>query len=267
MVTHAISKRPDWFEAGPLGTSNFRQQLGRSVVLGGPSKYGLRSVLVFAGATQRTKQHKSEGLIGLAGRAAGDSAASLVQVSCTYRGLNDQNAARPLQIRGEIAWGTDGHQCQAYFDWMNGTVIQVSASFVRVTAEVVPNLGSGDTVPTFDTLALTEVGATIGYSGANRPPPTFTQQFRLAATGGGVTPEQLVVTIPRFARKLWWLGPDLSDVRWAIGPGAGQTIAQVDPDGLQQRTPYERPGPATHLQITGNTGGATYNALVWELAL
>jgi hypothetical protein len=262
-VTHAISRKRDWFEAGPLGTSNFRQQLGRSVDLGTPSKYGLKQILVFAGATQRTHD-RGAGRHGLAGRAAGDSAASVLQVSCTYRGLNEAAAARPLQVRGEIAWGTDGHQCSAYFDWLNGTVLQVSASFCRITAEVVPNLSISDEVPTFDPEALVEVGATIGYSGANRPPPTFTQQLRLEPDGE--TLQTGVVAIPRFARSLRWLGPVLTEVQWAIGPGAGQAIAQVDPDGLQTRWKYERPGPATHLQVIGNNT-ATLNALVWELAL
>lgn len=265
MAMHGISRKRDWFEAGPLGTSNFRQQLGRSVDLGIPSKYGLKQVLLYAGATQRTGD-KGAGREGLAGRAAGDSAASLLQVTCTRRSLNDADAARPLTIRGRIDWGTDGHQATAYFDWMNGTILQVAASYIKVSAEVVASLGSGDTEPTFSTTALCEVGATVGYSGANRPPPTLTQQLRLVPDGGGV-PQSVVVAIPRFARSLWWFGPDLADVRWAIGPGVGQTIAQVDPDGLQQRTPYMRPGPATHVQITGNSGAATYNALVWELAL
>lgn len=262
-MTHGISRKRDWFEAGPLGTSNFRQQLGRSVDLGTPSKYGLKQILVFAGATQRT-QDRGAGRHGLAGRAAGDSAASVLQVSCSYRTLNEAAAARPLQIRGEIAWGTDGHQCSAFFDWLNGTVLQVSASFVRITAEVIPNLAGAEEEPSFDTDALVEVGATIGYSGANRPSPTFTQQLRLEPDG--VTPQSGVIAIPRFARSLRWLGPVLSSVQWAIGPGAGQSIGQVDPDGLQTRWRYERPGPATHLQVTGNDT-ATLNALVWELAL
>jgi len=252
----------DWFASGPLGTGNYRQQLGRSVELGATTKAGLKEVLIYAGTTQKTgKDHD-----GLALRAPGDSAASLVQVSCTYRAHNAENVARPLQIQGQIDWGTDGHQCTAYFDWLNGAVVQVSAAFVRIVAEIVPNLGSGDEEPTYDPAAIVTVGATIGYSGANRPPPTLTQQLRLLQDAPPALPTGLLA-IPRFARRLWWLGPVLSDVQWALGPGAGQLLGAVDPLGLTTRQAYERPGPATYLQIEGNAGAATLNNLIWELAL
>jgi hypothetical protein len=257
------TNRKDWFADGPLGTDNYRQQLGRSVELGTLAQAGIKSVLIYTGATQ--KQNKMlPG--GLALRAAGDAAASLLQISCTYRAQNAAATARPLQIRGQIDWGTDGHQCTAYFDWLNGTVLQVSASSVRVIAEIVGNMGSADAEPTFDAAAIATVGATVGYGGANRPPPTFTQQLRLPVTIPPAVPTS-TVTIPLYARRLWWLGPALASVQWAIGPGVGQAIGQVDPLGLITRQPYERPGPATHLQVTGNGGASTLNALVWELAL
>lgn len=251
------------FADGPLGLDNYRQQLGRSAEVGTPTPAGLKAVLIYTGATQK---HNALLPNGMALRAHGDAAASLLQVSCTYRSGNAAATARPLQIRGQIDWGTDGHQCTAYFDWLNGTVLQVSASSVRVVAEVVPNMGSADLVPTFDAAAIATVGATIGYGGANRPPPTFTQQLRLPATTLPTLPTS-VVAIPLYARRLWWRGPVLSSVQWAIGPGAGQTLGEVDPAGLTTRQAYERPGPATHLQITGNGGPTTLNGLVWELAL
>lgn len=263
-MQHIRARRPDQLDAGPLGVSNYRQQLGRSVELGVPTKYGLAMTLVQAGATQRTGD-KGAGAEGLAGRAAGDSLATLLQVTCTYAGANDANNTRPLAIRGRIDWGTDGHQAQAYFDWFNGTVLQVSASFVKVTAEVVPNYGSGDAAPTYSDTAIVTVGATVGYAAANRPAPTLTQQLRLSATPPAAP--TAVVAIPRFARRLWWLGPALTSAEWAMGPGALQLLGQVDPLGVTTRQPYERPGFATHLQLTGNVGAATLNHLVWELAL
>lgn len=258
------TNRQDMFADGPLGTANYRQQLGRSVELGSATQAGLRETLIYTGATQKHNKLLPGGM-GL--RAAGDAAASLLQISCTYRAGNAAATARPLQIRGQIDWGTDGHQCTAYFDWLNGTVIQVAASSVRVVAEVVGNMGSADLVPTFDVAAIATIGATIGYGGANRPPPTLTQQLRLPATIPPAAAPTSTVTIPLYARRLWWLGPALASVQWAIGPGVGQALGEVDPLGLINRQPYERPGPATHLQVVGNGGATTLNNLVWELAL
>ncbi len=259
MARTNISKQP-WFDQGPLGLDNYRQQLGRSFELGGPVEK-LKQTLINTGATQRTDPR-----VSMAQRAQGDSAASLVQVTCTYRGENDDNAARPLTIRGQIDWGTDGHQSTAYFDWLNGTVVQVSASFVRVTAEVVGVMGLEDEAPTFDEDALVTVGATIGYGGANRPPPTLTQQVRYVQDG--VDLPEAVITIPRFARRLWWLGPSPTSLVWAAGPTGALELGQVDPLGMTTRQAYERPGVATHLLLTGNAGALpTLNNLTWELVL
>jgi hypothetical protein len=103
------------FADGPLGLDNYRQQLGRSAALGTATPAGLKAVLIYTGATQKHNKLLPNGM-GL--RAHGDAAASLLQISCTYRSGNAAATARPLQIRGQIDGGTDGHQCTAYFDWL-----------------------------------------------------------------------------------------------------------------------------------------------------
>lgn len=256
------------FRDGPLGLDNYRQQLGRSFELGAPVE-ALKRTLVQAGATQRRdrdRQLYDVGLNGLERRAPGDSAAALLQVTCSYRGTNEANAESPLVVRGQIDWGVDGHQCSAYFDWLNGTVIQVAASFVRVIAQVVPYFGGNDEEPSFSETAICTVGATVGYDATVRPPPTFTQQVRMLQTDPPALPAA-VLQIPRFARRLWWQGPVPSSAQWAIGPTAAQSLGEVDPLGITQRQPYERPGGASHLLLTGSAGAATLNALVWELVL
>jgi hypothetical protein len=247
-----------WFRDGPLGLRNFRRQLGRAFVLCTAAQKS-QETLLFLGATQNRDVNR------LDPRADGDAAASLVQISCTYEGVNEQNAARPLQIRGTIAWGTDGHQCVAEFDWLNGTIVQVSGSFIKVSARIVDNFDADDVLPTHDPLAAVRVGATIGYWAASRLAPTFTQQIRLDGTPPLLAPV-VAVAIPRFARRVWILGPTLSDVDWAIGPAAGQEIAQVDAAGVNSRQAYERPGCATHLVLTGNPT-VTLTTLTWELVL
>ncbi len=249
------------FTRGPLGTRNYRQQLGRSVELGDPSKYGNRMTLVYTGATQDT-QHRD----GLAARAAGDAAASILQVTCTYRGVNQANVTRPLTVRGRIDWGTDGHQSSAYFDWLNGTCVQVAGSFCQVVAEVVDVYAGADEAPTHSTTAVVTVGATVAFGAANRPAPTYTQQLRMLQDAAPALPTA-TIAIPRFARKLWWLGPSPTSLQWAAGPAVGLVLGEVDPLGINTRQPYERPGPATHLYAVGSAGGATLNTLVWELVL
>lgn len=253
------TSREDWIHDGPLGSDNYRQQLGRSFELGAPVNK-LRQTLVFTGATQHTRAP-----VGLARRALGDAAASLVQVTCTYRGEGETNSERPLPVRGQIDWGTDGHQSTAYFDWLNGTVLQVSASFVRVTAEVVGVMAQDEEEPSYSDEAIVTVGATIGYGATNRPAPTLTQQVRLVAVDE--TPPEAFVAIPRFARRLWWLGAVQPLVAWCIGPSDTLQIGQVDPLSINTRQAYERPGPATHLRVVGDFGPATVNTLVWELVL
>jgi len=256
-----LTRRRDrgWYDDGPLGNRNYRKQLGRSDELGDPVQKD-RAMLVMAGATQHTDDPS---LDGLARRAEGDAAASLIQVTCTYAIRAAGAGTRPLSVRGKISWGTDGHAAEASFDWLNGTVIQVAASYVSVVAELVDTRAVGDEEASHDPLAVVTVGALVGYWSGNRLPPTLTQQLFLPAE---VPAAEASIEIPRFARRLWWTGPVPSSAVWALGPGAGQTIAQVDPAGITQTQGYERPGIATHLQIVGNAG-ATLNNLVWELVL
>lgn len=256
----------DWFRDGPLGTQNYRRQLGRSFVLCSAAQKD-RVTLVYTGATQNAPEGQLRK--GLDLRAEGDAAASLVQVSCTYEGQNAENAERPLQVRGTIAWGTDGHQCSAEFDWNNGTILQVAASFVKVSARIVDNLTATDLVPTHNADAAVQVGATIGYWASARLAPTLTQQGRLDGT---VEAPVVVFPIPRFARRLW-IGlstPEATfgDAQWALGAAAGQEFAVIDTvANISSRTPYERPGPATHVVLTGTLGQVFLTTLTWELVL
>ncbi|HKY36463.1 MAG TPA: hypothetical protein VJN18_11020 [Polyangiaceae bacterium] len=257
----ARSTELDWFRGGPLGLDNYRRQLGRSAVLCSDAQ-ALQQTLIFTGATQN---RSARGKGDLQGRADGDAAASLVQVSCTYESLNAQNADRPLYIRGTIAWGTDGHQCVAEFDWLNGTIVQVCGSSIKVSARIVGNLGATDEAPTFDPAAAVRVGATIGYWASSRLAPTLTTQVRLAGAEPPDPNAQVAVAIPRFARRLWVVGPTLTALQWAIGPNLGQEIGAVDAP-VSSRQGYERPGVATHLVLTGGLV-STLTTLTWELAL
>lgn len=246
-----------WAERGPLGLANFRRQLGRSDELGDPEPANkTRAILVETGATQKGNA-----------RAEGDAASSALTITCTYEGLNEKNAERPLQIRGLVEWGADGHQARAYFDWLHGTTIRIAGSFVRVIAEIEENATPADVaddqlVPTYNREALVRVGAFVGYvpiGGARRP--TFTTQVLLAAGA------PLIIPAPSFAVGLTIYGPALTDAAWLLGPDVALAFAPIATPPAVPSSPiaYPLPGPATHVAISSAAAGL--QTLVWELAL
>lgn len=234
-----------WAQHGPLGLENYRKQLGRSDEIGEPKPGKRRVILVETGATQKHS-----------GRAQGDAAASAISVTCTYKGVNAANGTRPLQIRGILEWGTDGHQAHAEFDWLNGTVVHVAGSFFRVMAELVDNESTTDEAPTHSDEALANCGAFVAYYPSSRRPPTLTTQIRLLANAAAV------VTIPAFARSLTIYGPTLSNADWLLSPTGA--IAAIDSPPAPSQS-YLRPGPATHVSIASPIAGL--QNLVWELCL
>lgn len=234
-----------WADHGPLGLKNFRRQLGRSDELGDPKPGKQRAILVETGATQKGSD-----------RAKGDAAASSITITCTYEGLNEANQARPLQVRGLVEWGTDGHQAQARFDWLNGTTLHIAGSFVRVIAEIIDNQAAGEEEPSHSAEALVRVGAFVGYFASSRLAPSLTTQVALAAN------TLTSVEIPTFARALILYGPTLSQAEWRLSPtGVLGSIASPPLPGER----YTRPGPATHVALQSPIAGL--QTLVWELSL
>lgn len=253
------AKRTDgefWANWGPLGLLNFRRQLGRSDELGDPLPVNkTRAILVETGATSKGKK-----------RAEGDAAASMLTISCSYDGNNDANTQRPLQIRGLVEWGTDGHQLGARFDWLHGTAIHVAGSFVRVIAEIEDNataleVSEGQLVLTHNTQAIARVGAVVAYGSHGGRAPTFTAQIALLAGA------PLVIGIPTFANALTIYGPALTDAQWALAPSPAGAFAPVatPPAVPSSAIVYPRPGPATHLVLTSPAD--SMQTLVWGLAL
>jgi len=249
-VTRTDDDGAFWAQHGPLGLANYRRQLGRSEQLGDPVPAGekLRVILLQSGATGRNDN-----------RALGDAAASSMTITCSYRSDNAANDARPLQVRGLVQWGTDGHQASAYFDWLNGTTLHIASSFVRVIAEVVDNLTAAEVTPTHSAEAICTVGAFLGYFASSQLSPTLTEQVRLEEDGTEI------VEIPQFARELTVYGPQVDNAQWLLGPTLGLAFGAVDPAGLASSQRYVRPGPATHVALQADLPGV--RTLVWGLAL
>lgn len=234
---------------GPLGLRNYRNQMGRSETLGDPVAAGekLKVILLQSGATGRNDD-----------RALGDAASQSITITCSYDSQNAENDDRPLMVQGVVDWGCDGHQCTARFDWLNGTTLHIAGSFVRVVAEVVDNRANDEEEPSHNVEAIAQVGAFLGYYRASGLSPTLTQQALLAVDA------TTVIEIPRFARELSLYGAQVTNAQWLLGPASALAFAPVDPLGVGSAQRYVRPGPATHIALSGLAGLRT---LVWGLSL
>lgn len=246
----------DLTKHGPLGSENYRNQLGRSDEMGTRGAGDKRRVvLVYAGATNARDK-----------RPIGDSLASALCITTTYDSANNtNNIARPLDLVGVLRWGVDGHQSEALFDWLNGTTVHVVASFVEVIAQLRPVIAAGENEFSNTSNALMRAGAFVGYFSGSRVAPTMTQQVLVSNLVH-------ILEIPEYARALAFYGDSVpTNVQWAIGPAAALAFANVDlvtvPIEANGRR-YPRPGVATHLVLTAAEGqvGDLWNC-VWELCL
>lgn len=226
-------------------------------MLGRHEKEGTRAVILQASANTKGPR-----------RAIGDSAASVLTVSCSLELANDSARARPPRVVGLVEWGTDGHQCAAHFDWVQGTVLQVACSSVRVIAELTETMVvDPDISIDYPEDAVVRVGAVVGYMPASRVPLTYTQQLRLADNGQGAGIG--LVPVPPFARELRVYGPNQApgQCEWRCGENPNYQLGQIYSPGpnLSSQVDYLVPGVASHLFIRRNDGDL-YN-LVWSLAL
>lgn len=231
---------PDVFALhGPLGLRNMRRQQGKSRELG-PSLGELREALVFSGSPNKSAQ--DEGVLG-------DALASTLTITCSLR----QNAGTAGVVRGTVRWGSDGHQTEAAFDWVHGTVVQVVGSFVEVIAELVE----------YGENTLVNVGAFVGYFSAQRLPATLTQAVAAPIAPGLAAP----VLVPAFASRLHVAAPLVGQAYTATFlDAAGAALAAYNqvPFAAGARVPV--PNGAQSLQIA--SGGAAFvAALIYELTI
>lgn len=226
-------------------------------MLGRTQQEGTRAVVLSASANAKGQR-----------RAVGDSAASVLTVSCSLELSNESARARPPRVVGLVEWGTDGHQCSALFDWVQGTVLQVACSSVRVIAELAETMVVNPEIPIdYPQEAVVRVGAVVGYMPASRVPLTYTQQLRLEDNGSGDGIG--LVPVPTFARELRVYGANGAPAQceWRAGANPNFQLGQVASPGpaLSSQVDYKIPGVASHLFIR-RTVGDLYN-LVWSLAL
>lgn len=232
---------------GPLGADNRRRQLGRSQRLD-PDGQIQRETLVQAGAVRKEER----------GPSLGESLSQSLVISCSKRldPSSAQEAANPTDLKarveGVVSWGGDGHQCQARFDFLEGTTLRVSGSFVRVDAELVDELD--DTAPT----SAVEVGAFVGYGQGYRG----AQLTRRAVTTALATAAEF--DVPEFARDvaIWWPG-NACNVDMYSGGTLLYSSPALDTDSVG--VPLKLPGGVSSIVVAGSSNGPII--VVWGLDL
>lgn len=119
-----------------------------------------------------------------------DQLAQVCMVACQL--FPRDGAAIPPAVVGTVAWGTDGFQSTAEFDFSSGTVLCISGSFVRLSARIdrdAPGNGGAAMPPV-------RVGAHVGYGAPERSSVFRTRYFEFAGAGA------LTVAVPAFARSV-----------------------------------------------------------------
>lgn len=194
-------------QTGPLGAGNMRRQLGRSDKL----IVGRRTEVTLVQAGSDGAAH--------GGPSLGEALAQSMVLTCTYRldPTRAQEVANPgnlkARVLGRISYGNDGHGEEIRFDWRFGTTIRVPAGFVRLSAELGPELMAGEQ-PTSDVV----VGAFAAY-GQPVHCATLTQRLTVTPSPG------ILVPVPSRARRFTaWAGAQIS-TRWM----AGTTWVGADP--------------------------------------
>lgn len=94
-------------------------------------------------------------------------------------------------VRATISWGIGGAYNEATVDWVNGSSVHIHASFVRMSAQVIPDASSAQSM-------LYQLGAQIGPGNQKFLGAQYTEPLNDWDTGevSGIFP------VPNFARRV-----------------------------------------------------------------
>jgi hypothetical protein len=174
-------------------------------------------------------------------------------------------------VEAIIEWGVGGGQSRAAVDFLNGSTVSITASFVRVFAAIVSGVDSNIS----GTSAAYVLGASIG-PGFARPD---TAQKTVYVGEVGSLAESGVFAIPRFARSAYVVGCDPQ-----AGPAVSITVATLrfwqSPDGVAggnnvgnfvcsgaQPLPFLIPSGAAYASVINGMGVASRMSIVYNLAI
>lgn len=170
-----------------------------------------------------------------------------------------------------IEWGVGGSASKASVDFINGSAVNVVASFVRVYAAVV----SGVLADVSGTSAAYVLYANVG-PGFARP---GTAQKTVYVGEVGSLAESSVFAVPRFARSAYVVGCDPQ-----AGPAVSITVATLrfwqSPNGVaggnnvgnfvcsgNQPLPFMIPAGAAYASVINGMGVASRMSIVYNLAI
>lgn len=171
-------------------------------------------------------------------------------------------------LEAVIEWGVKGAQARAVVDYVNGVVINVTASFVNVRAMI----SQGEEAGVEGTSAAYLVGAFIGPGWAKQTSARRT--VFIGAVGAGV--ESAVFAVPKFASRVLVVSQDAGAIPTVLaafirfwqspdGQPGGKCVGSFYQSG-NQPVAFEVPNGAAYFSVYNQSADATI-AVIFELAL
>lgn len=182
-------------------------------------------------------------------------------------GANFPGTAAPIKwpaIKAIVEWGIGGHKTFAVVDFIAGTVINLHASFLRVTPAILqPQLPTG-------TSAAYVLAGFVG--------PGYTKsgnaQNTIYVGGLEASAESNVFPVPAFSKRAYVVGaqdvaaPDLSvgTLRFWQDPGGLHNVGNFFFSGNQLQ-PVNVPNGAQYFSVLSGTGDTTRFSAIFDLSI
>lgn len=182
---------------------------------------------------------------------------------------NFPGSGAPIQwppLEAVVQWGVGGSSTQAVLDYVNGVTFSVTASWVRVLAQISQNHVNGDIS---GTPAQYVVGAFVG------PGVTFSPNAQRTVYVDSIAnnASSLVFEVPRFARRALVVGCDpaaaattAATLSFWQSPNATHNVGNFFQSG-NQPGPFLIPNAAQYFTVTNTSGTDMLMSVVFELAL
>jgi hypothetical protein len=163
-----------------------------------------------------------------------------------------------------IEWGIGGARARAYVDFLNGTTLNVIASFVRVYGAV----AQGPGVDLANTSAAYQLSAFVG------PGWTKTGTAQKTVFVGEIANEasSAVVTVPPFARRVTIAGaavpPNITVgyITFSQSPDGTNPVGSFIVNGNQPNT-FPVPAAGQYFSLFNQTGALIQMAAIFELSI
>lgn len=165
-----------------------------------------------------------------------------------------------------VEWGIGGARTRAYVDFVAGATINLTASFLRVTAAVAP-----DAIHVPGNTGLYTLSAFVG---PGFPRPGSAQRTIYAGTLD-VNDESSVLVVPPFAKRATVIGCDEStsppqltsaSLQFWQSPNGTKNVGNYFATGNQPGS-FNVPNAGNYFTVVGGVTGPTLYAVVFELSI